>query len=121
MYITPKAAVGVVLGVIGTGLFFVGARTPESTIDYVYMAIGVIMILAYCAITWSWLSGLFGKDASLVMLAPPLLMFGALLLYIAVTVGHGDMIQVGIGVGLIGGGIFMLFKSIKTMGMQTME
>lgn len=80
-----KVIIGLALAIIGSGLAFFMAVTPDRITDYLGLAFGVLLILGYCFLSWDWFTDFFGKDASIVMFTPPLVTFGILSVYLSLT------------------------------------
>lgn len=112
-----KTLVGVVLGVIGTGLVLFGAITPDELIDYAQIVIGITLVGGYCVISWDWFKSFFGRDPSTALLMPPLVTFGVLAIYVSLTspwlVPPHDKIMLGLGGALVVVPLVLLFKALK--------
>jgi len=112
-----KAGVGVVLAIIGVALIFLRSVTPDRLVDYVWIAGGIALVLIYCVISWDWFKSFFGKDASMALVTPPLLTFGVLAVYSALTatwlVSPHDMVMLGLGAALIVVPLVLLFRAVK--------
>lgn len=105
------------LAIIGVILMFHYSKTPDTLLDWVWIAVGATLVATYCVISWGQLKGLFGKDASIVLPTPPLLTFGILAVHCALTaswfVPPHDKVMLGIGAAFIVISLVLLFKALK--------
>lgn len=82
---SQRLLIGLALGIVGSGLAFFMAVTPDRIIDYLGVAFGIFLVLVYVFLSWDWFRDYFGKDASIVLFSPPLLTFGILSVYLSLT------------------------------------
>lgn len=112
-----RIIIGAVIAVIGTCLAFYYAITPESPLDWTWIIVGIALLAGYCVISWEWVKVRFGKDASTVLLTPPLVTFGILSIYVSVFtiyfVPPHDKVFLGLGAALIVVPLALLGKALK--------
>lgn len=105
------------LSIIGTGLLFIEAITPDKVIDFVLMGIGAALVGIYCMISWDWFNNSFGKNANEVLFSPPLLTFGVLAIYYGLIqdwlAPPHDKIFSGIGLAFVLISIYYIQKVLR--------
>ncbi len=109
-----KLNIGIILAIVGTGLTILKAFDPTNTIDYVYIVVGIGLIVVYCFLTWDWYERVFGIDASIALFTIPLITTGAVTIVIALfTQGIApphDKVMLGLGAALVIVPIGLLWK-----------
>lgn len=112
-----KAIIGIVVGIIGGGLVFFKAITPDTITEWVLIVVGIALIGGYCFISWKWFKKRFGKDATFGLLTPPLITFGVLAVYISLTTNYiptpHDKVFLGLGVALVIIPLVLLVRALQ--------
>lgn len=100
-----KVNIGLILGIVGSGIAFLSAMSPEDMIDYIGIVAGVAMIGGYAFMSWDWFESYFGRDASIALFVPPLVIFGALAIGFSLIAPWlappHDKVVLGVGIGLV--------------------
>lgn len=108
---------GIAIGVIGTGLAFFNAITPETLTEISLIIFGIALIGAYCKLSWDGFKEYLGNEATIGLLTPPLLTFGILAIYTSFTAEwlvppHGNVL-LGFGAAIILIPIALIMVSFK--------
>ncbi len=120
MEIPQKVVISLILAIIGIVVLMFGTMPPMDIWSYAQIGVGAALVVVYCILSWEWFSDNYGKDASIMMLGIPLLVFGGVTTYMGLTgvwmPPPHNMVVLGTGIALVLGSVLIMFKMARSSG-----
>ncbi len=110
-----KLMIGFILGVLGSFLTVFYSFGIAWWLDVLLIIVGLGMVVAYCYLTWDWFEVNFGEDGRIAIFLVPLIVFGATMVYLSLTLASiippHDTVMALLGVVLmVGPGAFLWYS-----------